>query len=80
MKFSSKFFENADCEYHPCHTIQPINCLFCFCPLYFLGEGCGGMFRLTESGAKDCSGCVLPHGIDGYEYVMRRLESNKNDA
>lgn len=40
-----KFFQNRECEYFPCHkTNDPehFNCLFCFCPLYALGERCGG--------------------------------------
>ncbi|MBQ3009245.1 MAG: metal-binding protein, partial [Oscillospiraceae bacterium] len=35
MKNSFRFFENRDCEYYPCHkTDHPLNCLFCYCPLY----------------------------------------------
>ena len=53
-----KFFQNRECEYFPCHkTNDPehFNCLFCFCPLYALGERCGGGLQYTESGIKDCS-------------------------
>ena len=38
------FFQNRACEYFPCHeTDDPehFNCLFCYCPLYALGELCG---------------------------------------
>ena len=55
-----KFFQNRECEYFPCHkTNDPehFNCLFCFCPLYALGERCGGGLQYTESGIKDCSAC-----------------------
>ena len=48
-----KFFQNRECEYFPCHkTNDPehFNCLFCFCPLYALGERCGGGLQYTESG------------------------------
>ena len=51
-----KFFQNRECEYFPCHkTNDPehFNCLFCFCPLYALGERCGGGLQYTESGIKD---------------------------
>ena len=42
------FFQNRDCEYFPCHATkhpEDFNCLFCYCPLYALGRGCGGNFR-----------------------------------
>ena len=41
------FFQNKECEMFPCHTGVPeesFNCLFCYCPLYALGEACGGSF------------------------------------
>ena len=41
------FFANTACRWFPCHeTADPehFNCLFCFCPLYPLGEACGGDF------------------------------------
>ena len=44
-KNSSRFFENRDCAYFPCHAGmdgEPFNCLFCYCPLYALGRACGG--------------------------------------
>ena len=61
---SYKFFQNKACEYFPCHQgadPERFNCLFCFCPLYALGEKCGGNFRYTEGGIKDCSDCRVPH-------------------
>lgn len=75
MEHSHRFFCNRDCRYFPCHeTDRPeeFNCLFCFCPLYFL-EDCGGRFTHTPQGVKDCSGCALPHLPAGYDHVMRRL-------
>ena len=68
-----KFFQNNKCEYFPCHkTEQPeqFNCLFCYCPLYALKDKCGGNFRYLESGIKDCSNCLVPHGEMGFEHVM----------
>lgn len=59
------FFANRECPYFPCHDDVPaedFNCLFCFCPLYPLGEACGGNFRFVGEGVKDCSACSLPHG------------------
>ena len=70
------FFSNRDCKYFPCHQGIPaeaFNCLFCYCPLYALGEGCGGKFRYTEKGVKDCSGCILPHTPEGYGHVRKRI-------
>lgn len=72
-----KFFENTECEYYPCHKAEQINCLFCFCPLYGLGD-CGGNFKMIEGlggrKIKDCSDCTLPHNPDtGYDFVIKRL-------
>ena len=42
------FFQHTACEFFPCHeTAHPedFNCLFCYCPLYALGDRCGGNFR-----------------------------------
>ena len=71
------FFQNRECEYFPCHrgvAQEEFSCLFCFCPLYALGENCGGKFVYTEQGIKDCSGCVRPHVRGNYEDVCRRLQ------
>lgn len=71
-----KFFRHADCEYFPCHEVADdadFNCLFCYCPLYALGEGCGGAFRYTETGIKDCTNCTLPHSPGGYDYIMGKF-------
>ena len=54
------FFSNKECEYFPCHKgadPENFNCLFCYCPLYALGDKCGGNFRITEKGIKDCTNC-----------------------
>ncbi|MBR5259081.1 MAG: bifunctional folylpolyglutamate synthase/dihydrofolate synthase [Eggerthellaceae bacterium] len=62
------FFTNTACPHFPCHEgVDPerFNCLFCFCPLYALGENCGGAFTYLEGGIKDCSNCTLPHEGNG---------------
>jgi len=67
------FFTHKDCEYFPCHSgVAPedFNCLFCYCPLYALGETCGGDFVMLENGVKDCSGCTLPHRKENYERII----------
>ena len=73
---SYKFFQNKACEYFPCHKnaeAEGFNCLFCFCPLYALGERCGGNFSYTESGIKDCSACLLPHQAKNYDTICNRF-------
>ena len=45
------YFKHVECEYFPCHKTSPykaFNCMFCFCPLYALGERCGGKFTHTR--------------------------------
>jgi Zn-finger protein len=69
---SYKHFSNRACRFFPCHqTDDPkiFNCLFCYCPLYTLGRDCGGEFTYNAKGIKDCSGCLLPHLPEGYDYV-----------
>ena len=76
MKFDHSFFQNRECEYFPCHKVyddRAFNCLFCYCPLYALGDKCGGNFSYTEKGIKDCSACMLPHGLSGYDYVLSKF-------
>lgn len=70
-----KFFSHKECEYFPCHDVKDkenFNCLFCFCPLYALGDKCGGKFKFTEDGTKDCSDCLIPHSRGGYDYIMKK--------
>ena len=77
-KDNYKFFSHRECEYFPCHNTKnedEFNCLFCYCPLYTLGEGCGGNYRYTEEGIKDCSNCLVPHGKDAYEKIMAKWQA-----
>lgn len=70
------FFQNKACEYFPCHECadkENFSCLFCYCPLYALGENCGGSFTYTENGIKDCSNCLRPHRRENYEKIMEKL-------
>lgn len=72
-----KFFQHEKCEFFPCHkTDKPedFNCLFCYCPLYTLGDNCGGNFTYTENGIKDCSGCLIPHHRDNYDRIMDKMD------
>lgn len=70
------FFQNKACEYFPCHkNADPdsFSCLFCYCPLYALGENCGGNFTYTENGIKDCSNCLVPHRRENYNRIMEKI-------
>ena len=75
MKNSSTYFKNDSCEYFPCHKMSGdyFNCMFCCCPLYALGDKCGGNFVYLEQGIKDCSHCNIPHTEAGYQHVCSKL-------
>ncbi len=76
------FFANKECEYYPCHkweTEEEFNCLFCYCPLYLLGEKCGGHFRITERGVKDCTGCTIPHHRENYGYILEKFRAAREE-
>ena len=73
---SSRFAQNRACEYFPCHAgvgADDFNCLFCYCPLYALGERCGGNFAYTDGGVKNCAGCSFPHVRENYAAVLARF-------
>jgi len=70
------FFQNKACEYFPCHynaDAESFSCLFCYCPLYALGDKCGGNFTYTENGIKDCSNCLIPHRRENYNKIMEKI-------
>jgi len=72
-----KFFSHKECDFFPCHKVDNednFNCLFCYCPLYTLGDKCGGNFTYTDTGIKDCSNCMVPHSKNAYEYMMSKSE------
>ena len=73
-----KYFKNKKCEYYPCHKTNGdfFNCLFCFCPLYSMGDKCGGNFIFRDDGTKDCSGCTLAHSESGYDYIVKKLKKD----
>lgn len=76
IKNNFKFFQNRDCAYFPCHSIDEdkLNCLFCYCPLYALGDGCGGTPVFLENGIKSCEHCIAPHnGEQGWDFVSGKL-------
>ena len=70
------FFQHKKCEYFPCHAgadPETFSCLFCYCPLYALGDKCGGKFTYTENGIKDCSACLRPHKRENYESIQKQM-------
>ena len=84
---SERYFQNRECPYFPCHggaNAENFNCLFCYCPLYALGEKCGGAFTYTASGIKDCSSCLIPHRAENYDLILEKmtlvLQLAKKDA
>jgi hypothetical protein len=62
MNNNYKFFENKKCEYYPCHSLEEINCLFCFCPL----------FNTCED--KKCETCTWTHKREGYDKIIKKLK------
>lgn len=71
------FFQNRQCEYFPCHPgadQESFSCLFCYCPLYVLGDRCGGCFVYTDNGIKDCSGCLRPHMRENYQGIIKEMD------
>lgn len=71
-----KYFQNKQCEFYPCHKMkdeEDFNCIFCYCPLYALGDECGGHFVYTAKGIKNCSHCSIPHVKDNYDYIIKKL-------
>ena len=71
------FFQHRQCEYFPCHAgadPETFSCIFCYCPLYCLGENCCGSFRYTEEGIKDCSACLRPHRRENYEAISEKMQ------
>lgn len=74
---SYRFVQNKECDYFPCHktdNLEEFNCLFCYCPLYALGEACGGKYVYTKKGIKSCIECDIVHRkYKGYLHVQENL-------
>ena len=70
------FFSHRECEYFPCHATdnqEGFNCLFCYCPLYALGERCGGNYSYNAKGVKVCTDCLIPHGRESHAVIVSRF-------
>ena len=77
------FYTNRSCRYFPCHKgadQDNFNCLFCYCPLYTMGPDCGGNFRYTAKGVKDCTGCLIPHRRENYTLITEKLRARNRAA
>jgi len=70
---SHEFFSNKSCKYYPCHEIEEINCLFCFCPLYH--TDCQGDYQMINN-IRDCSECEMPHDAKNYDAVIVAVREN----
>jgi len=73
MDKNYSFFQHKQCEYFPCHkTDSPasFSCMFCYCPLYALGENCGGDFFYSKKGFKCCTNCLFPHRRENYGKML----------
>ena len=71
-----RFFCNRDCIFFPCHKTsdeENFNCIYCFCPLYTLGDKCGGNYTYTADGVKSCENCCVPHSKGGTEHINKKL-------
>ena len=71
-----EFFQHKQCEYFPCHAgadPETFSCLFCYCPLYALGDKCGGSCTYLENGIKDCSKCLKPHRRENYGAICEKI-------
>ena len=80
MENSFNFFSNNACKYYPCHNNPDkadFNCIFCYCPLYALGDKCSGNFKYNKN-VKDCTDCRFPHLPENYDVIVSILKkSNK---
>ena len=83
MENSYRFFSNHECKYFPCHKMpndNDFNCLFCYCPLYFRGDKCGGNFKYSkDKGVKNCTDCHLPHLPEYYDTIVLKLKQGIKD-
>lgn len=76
MSDNYKFFTHEKCEYFPCHKgidKDKFNCLFCYCPLYMLGDKCGGNYTILDSGIKSCMNCAFPHNLNNYDMIIEKF-------
>lgn len=73
---SSRYFENRDCSYYPCHKgLENMNCMFCYCPFY-TKQNCPGNPEFLEKNSKkikSCMNCNFPHRAENYDKMMQLM-------
>ena len=77
MSDNYKFFEHRECEFYPCHPLDEINCLWCYCPLQTKKDCPGilsGKAKYLLNGYKDCSKCDFPHKRENYSAMLREID------
>jgi Zn-finger protein len=80
MSDNYKFYQHTKCEYFPCHGVKNVdefNCLFCYCPLYFIKE-CGGNNTWIK-GIKVCTYCTIPHLETGYDIIVNKIKARNKE-
>ena len=74
MPNTYKHFTNRGCKFYPCHDIDNINCLFCYCPLFSLT--CPGKYDIINE-KKDCSTCTIPHGKNSWKIMQKYIKKGE---
>ncbi|MFR6561455.1 MAG: cysteine-rich small domain-containing protein [Eubacterium ventriosum] len=71
------YFSHRKCEFFPCHKNADgnnFNCLFCYCPLYTLGDKCGWrILGIWIMGLRIARDCLYPHFKENYGKVVERF-------
>lgn len=80
---SSRFFENRECEYYPCHKgVDECNCLFCYCPFYSWLK-CPGENHYIKGRSgnmiKVCTDCSFPHRPENYDKIIAYLKMGEEN-
>lgn len=57
----------------PCHKLDKLNCLFCYCPLHFVR--CPGHYTRLSDGRKDCMECTINHEPEFWETVQKIMKN-----
>jgi hypothetical protein len=75
---SYQIYTNKECEFFPCHKgikDEEFNCMFCYCPLYFIE--CPVNVPLLSNGLKDCMECTATHrGKKAWVIVRKYLDKH----
>lgn len=75
----STAFTNTSCPHYPCHEgLAELNCLFCYCPLYSLGDCPGTPEPVEKNGRtfKSCANCVFPHKPENQPVIEQLLKEH----